>query len=184
MAGNAAFSFLADVETCLVIDVDLRKPSLHKIFQTSRKKKGLSSVLSGMAKLEEVVTKTEYPGLDVITSGPLPPNPAELLSSKRMRELLATVSDQYDRIILDGPPYQGFAEILVLSHMVDGVILIVVEGVTPREGVRHFRKAVINVGGRILGTIINKSGRKKGFGSYGGYKYYTYDYKYGEESAS
>lgn len=184
MAVNAAFSYLADEETCLIIDVDLRKPSLHKIFQTSRKKKGLSSVLSGMAKLEEVVTKTEYPGLDIITSGPLPPNPAELLSSKRMRELLATVSEHYDRIILDGPPYQGFAEILVLSHMVDGVILIVVEGVTPREGVRHFRKAVINVGGRILGTIINKSGRKKGFGSYGGYKYYTYDYKYGEESAS
>ncbi len=184
MAVNAAFSYLADEESCLVIDVDLRKPSLHKIFQTSRKKKGLSSALSGIANLEEIITKTEYPGLDIITSGPLPPNPAELLSSKRMRELLATVADRYDRIILDGPPYQGFAEILVLSHMVDGVILIAVEGVTPREGIRHFRKAVINVGGRLLGAIINKSGRKKGFGSYGSYKYYSYDYKYGEESAS
>ena len=100
-----------------------------------------------------------------------------------MRELLSVVSKHYDRIILDGPPYQGFAEILVLSHMVDGVILIVVEGVTPREGVRHFRKSVVNVGGRILGTIINKTGKKKGYGSYGNYKYYTYNYKYGEESA-
>ena len=184
MAVNAAFSYLADEESCLLIDVDLRKSSLHKIFQTSHQSKGLSSVLSGIAKLEEVITATEYPGLDIITSGPLPPNPAELLSSKRMRVLLATVAGRYDRIVLDGPPYQGFAEILVLSHMVDGVILIAVEGVTPREGVKHFRKAVNNVGGRLLGTIINKSGRKKGFGSHGGYKYYTYDYKYGKESGS
>ena len=180
---NAAFSYLAEEEKCLIVDVDLRKPSLHKIFETSRKKTGLSSVLSGMAQLSEVITKTEFPGLDFIASGPLPPNPAELLSSKRMRQLLTIVSKRYDRIILDGPPYQGFAEILVLSHMVDGVILIAVEGETPREGVKHFRKSVVNVGGRILGAIINKSGRKKGFSSFGSYKYYAYNYKYGEESA-
>ncbi len=100
-----------------------------------------------------------------------------------MRQLLAVVSGRYDRVILDGPPYQGFAEILVLSHMVDGVILVTVEGETPREGVKHFRKAVVNVGGRILGAIINKSGRKKGLTSYGSYKYYAYNYKYGEENA-
>lgn len=183
MATNAAFSYLAEEERCLIIDVDLRKPSLHKIFATSKKKMGLSSVLSGMAQLSDVISKTDFPGLDLISSGPLPPNPAELLSSKRMRQLLAVVSQHYDRIILDGPPYQGFAEILVLSHMVDGVILVAVEGETPREGVKHFRKAVVNVGGRILGAIINKSGKKKGFTSYGSYKYYAYNYKYGEESA-
>ncbi|MBA3005540.1 MAG: polysaccharide biosynthesis tyrosine autokinase [Proteobacteria bacterium] len=183
LATNTAFSYLAEEERCLIIDVDLRKPSLHKIFQTSKKKMGLSSVLSGMAKLDDVITKTEYAGLDYICSGPLPPNPAELLSSKRMRQLLAIVSQHYDRVILDGPPYQGFAEILVLSHMVDGVILVAVEGETPREGVKHFRKAIVNVGGRILGAIINKSGRKKGFTTYGSYKYYAYNYKYGEENA-
>jgi capsular exopolysaccharide synthesis family protein len=183
MSTNAAFSYLAEEESCLIIDVDLRKPSLHKIFATSRKKLGLSSVLTGMAKLDEVISKTAFPGLDFISSGPLPPNPAELLSSKRMRQLLTVATQHYDRVILDGPPYQGFAEILVLSHMVDGVILIAVEGDTPREGVKHFRKAVVNVGGRILGAIVNKSGRKKGFSSYGSYKYYAYNYKYGEENA-
>lgn len=183
MATNAAFSYLAEEENCLIIDVDLRKPSLHKIFATARKKMGLSSVLSGMAKLNDVISKTDYPGLDFISSGPLPPNPAELLSSKRMRQLLSVASQHYDRVILDGPPYQGFAEILVLSHMVDGVILVTVEGETPREGVKHFRKALVNVGGRILGAIINKSGKKKGFSSYGSYKYYAYNYKYGEENA-
>jgi capsular exopolysaccharide synthesis family protein len=182
LAVNAAFSYLADEECCLIIDVDLRKPSLHKIFTNSKRKQGLSSALSGMAKFDDVVTNSEFPGLDVITSGPLPPNPAELLSSKRMREILATAVERYDRVILDGPPSQGFAEILVLSHMVDGVILVAVEGETPREGVRHFRKAVVNVGGRILGCIINKTGRKKGLSSYGNSKYYTYNYKYGEEN--
>lgn len=181
LATNAALSYLADEERCLVIDVDLRKPSLHKIFSTSRKRMGLSSALTGMAKFEDVITNSEYPGLDFITSGPLPPNPAELLSSKRMRAFLALAAQRYDRVILDGPPYQGFAEILVLSHMVDGVILVTVEGDTPREGVKHFRKAVLNVGGRILGAVMNKAGRKKGFSSYGSYKYYAYNYKYGEE---
>jgi capsular exopolysaccharide synthesis family protein len=184
LSSNACLSYLSEDERCLLIDVDLRKPSLHHVFKNGLKGKGLSSVLSGMSKLSEVIMPTDYPGLDFISSGPLPPNPAELLSSKRMRQLLTIVARDYDRVILDGPPYQGFAEILVLSNMVDGVILISVEGSTPREGVKHFRRSVSNVGGRILGTIINKCGRKSGYSSYSGYKYYSYNYTYGKESES
>ena len=180
LSSNSCLSYLAEDERCLLIDVDLRKPSLHKIFSDGEKSKGLSSVLSGMAKLSEVIQQTDFPDLDFISSGPLPPNPAELLSSKRMRQLLEMTSRNYDRVILDGPPFQGFAEILVLSNMVDGVILVAAEGDTPREGVKHFRKSITNVGGRLLGAILNKSGRKKGFSSYGGYKYYSYNYDYGE----
>lgn len=181
---NAGLSYLSEDEKCLLIDVDLRKPSLHKIFRNGDKGKGLSSVLTGMAKLDEVIESTDFPGLDLISSGPLPPNPAELLSSKRMRQLLEVVAQKYDRIILDGPPYQGFAEILVLANMVDGVILIAAEGDTPREGVKHFRNSIANIGGRILGAIINKSGRKKGYGAYGSYKYYAYNYEYGQKEKS
>lgn len=184
LSSNACLSYLAEDESCLLIDCDLRKPSLHRVFKNGDKGKGLSSVLSGMNKLKDVIYKTDFEGLDFISSGPLPPNPAELLSSKRMRQLLALAVRKYDRVVLDGPPYQGFAEILVLANMVDGVILIAVEGDTPRDGVRHFRKSLTNVGGRILGAIINKSGQKKGYGysSYGGYKYYAYDYEYGKEN--
>ena len=120
LSSNSCLSYLAEDEKCLLIDADLRKPSLHHVFSDGEKGKGLSSVLSGMAKLTDVVSKTDYPGLDFISSGPLPPNPAELLSSKRMRQLLQIATGHYDRVILDGPPYQGFAEILVLSNMVDG----------------------------------------------------------------
>ena len=182
LSSNSCLSYLAEEERCLLIDADLRKPSLHHVFKSGEKSKGLSSVLSGMAKLTDVVSKTDYPGLDFISSGPLPPNPAELLSSKRMRQLLQIASGHYDRVILDGPPYQGFAEILVLSNMVDGVILVSVEGDTPREGVKHFRRSITNVGGRILGTIINKAGRKKGYSSYSSYKYYSYNYTYGKNA--
>lgn len=182
LSSNACLSYLSEDERCLLIDVDLRKPSLHHVFKEGMKGHGLSSILSGMAKLSDVIRPTDFPGLDFISSGPLPPNPAELLSSKRMRQLLEIVARDYDRVILDGPPYQGFAEILVLSNMVDGVILVSVEGDTPREGVKHFSRAVRNVGGRILGAIINKSGQKKGYNSYSGYKYYSYNYNYGQES--
>ncbi len=179
---NAALSYLSAGEKCLLIDVDLRKASLHHIFADGEKGQGLSNVLTGTESLKNVIRKTEFEGLDFISSGPLPPNPAELLASKRMRQLLSIASKQYDHVVLDGPPYQGFAEILVLSNMVDGVILITVEGETPREGVRHFRKSILNVGGRILGAIVNKAGRKKGYGSYGygSYSYYSYNYDYGE----
>jgi capsular exopolysaccharide synthesis family protein len=182
LSTNTALSYLSGGDSCLIIDVDLRKPSLHKVFDAERKGEGLSSVLSGMSTLKEVIQKTDYKGLDYISSGPLPPNPAELVASNRMRELLKTVSEHYSHVIIDAPPFQGFAEILVLANMVDGLILITVEGDTPRDGVKHFRRSVLNVNGKILGSIVNKTGQQKGYGAYSKYSYYAYqyDYNYGE----
>ena len=179
ISSNLALASLASGKNCLLIDADLRKPSLHKIYHAADRSKGLSSVLTGLEKLQDVIHKTDYEGLHLICSGPLPPNPAELVSSRRMRELLKVCCKYYDHVIIDSPPYQGFAELLILANMVDGTILITVEGETPREGVSHFRKSMLNIGGNILGTIVNKTGRKKGYGSYGGYSYYSYNYEYG-----
>lgn len=178
LSSNTALSYLATGDKCLIMDVDLRKPSLHKIFDKGSRSKGLSSVLSGIHSLKDVIQETGFEGLDFIASGPLPPNPAELIASSRMRQVLERVGEHYSHVILDGPPYQGFAEILVLANMVDGVILVTVEGDTPREGVKHFRRSIINVGGKILGTIVNKAGRNKGYGSYSKYSYYAYNYDY------
>ncbi len=181
ISSNIALSFLSSGKNCLLIDADLRKPSLHKVYHAADRSKGLSSVLTGLEKLQDVIHKTDYDGLHFISSGPLPPNPAELVSSRRMRELLKVCCKYYDHVVIDSPPYQGFAELMVMANMVDGTILVVVEGDTPREGVSHFRKSLLNIGGNILGAIINKTGQKKGYGSYGGYKYYAYNYEYGEQ---
>lgn len=184
-AANSILSYLRMGEKCLIIDCDLRKGCLHKIFGAGERGKGLSNLLTGTAELKDVIRKTEFAGIHFISGGPLPPNPAELLSSKRMRKLIDILGGHYSHVILDGAPYQGFAETLVISNMVDGVILIMVEGETPREGVKHFKRSILNVNGKILGAIVNKSGLKKGYGysGYGKYKYYSYnyDYKYGTE---
>lgn len=183
-ATNAALSYLSEGNSCLLIDVDLRRPSLHHIFEIEKNQKGLSNILSGRVKREDVIQTTKYNNLHYISSGPLPLNPAELLSSKRMRALLSEMKKEYDHIILDCAPFQGFAEVLVLSNMVDGVILMVSEGDTPRSGVKYFKKAIHNVRGHFLGTVMNRFGRKKGYG-YGfpnNYKYYSYNYDYGNAS--
>lgn len=181
LSSNACFTCFEKNERCLLIDADLRKPGLHNVFTDGRLGKGLSSVLNGTTEVSEVLTGTDYPKLDFISSGPLPENPAELLSSNRMQQFLQRVSENYDRVILKGPPYQGFGEILALSKMVDGVILIAVEGNTPRAGVTHFTHAVTGVGGRILGTIMNKTGRKSGYGSNSGVTSYSHNYQYGQD---
>lgn len=185
MASNLSLSLLSSSAKVLLIDTDLRKPGLHKIFGQEDNSVGLSSFLAGTADSDEVIQKTEFPNLFFIPSGPIPPSPAELLASSTMRAFIATAAREYDYVIIDAPPFHGFAEILILSNMVDGVILTTQLNRTPRDGVEYFRKAVTNVGGRILGTLVNKipTGRA-GYNYYSGYKYskyYSYNYEYGRD---
>ncbi|MDW7773072.1 MAG: polysaccharide biosynthesis tyrosine autokinase [Desulfobulbaceae bacterium] len=184
LATNFSLSLLSSNARVLLIDTDLRKPTLHKIFDIEDNSSGLSSFLAGSVKLEDIVRKTKYENLYFIPSGPIPPNPPELLASSRMRKFIASAAGKFDYIIIDAPPFHGFAEILILSSMVDGVILISELNKTPRDGIEYFKKAVSNVGGRILGVLINKAGKGgNGYRYYGGYSYqYRYQYKYGSES--
>jgi len=176
---NFCLSLLTSKAKVLLIDTDLRKPTLHEIFAIKDNTRGLSSFLAGTLTLQEVLRKTQFENLFFIPSGPIPPNPAELLASSRMRNFIATAAKNFDYIIIDTPPFHGFAEILILSNMVDGVILVGELNNTPREGVEYFRKAVTNVGGRILGVLVNKAGKGgKGYRYYGSYKYQNY-YTYG-----
>lgn len=186
LASNLSLSLLASSAKVLLIDTDLRKPGLHKIFGQKDNSIGLSSFLAGTADIDEVIMKTEFPNLFFIPSGPIPPSPAELLASSTMRAFIAAAAREYDYLILDAPPFHGFAEILILSNMVDGVILTTQLNRTPRDGVEYFRKAVTNVGGRILGTLVNKvpTGKtgSRYYGGYKYYKYYSYDYEYGRDA--
>lgn len=181
LACNFCLSLLSSKGRVLLIDTDLRKPTLHQLFGISDNSVGLSTFLAGGSDINKVIRKTAHDNLFFIPSGPIPPNPAELLASSRMRKFLSVAAKKFDYIIIDSPPFHGFAEILILSNMVDGVILVSELNKTPRDGIEYFKKAVTNVGGRILGVLVNKAGRGgKGYRYYGGYRYqYQYSYKYG-----
>lgn len=178
---NFCLSLLATKAKVLLIDTDMRKPTLHQVFDISENSRGLSNFLAGSCTIDEVIQKTQFDNLFFIPSGPIPPNPAELLASSRMRSFITSTAEKFDYIVIDTPPFHGFAEILILSNMVDGVIMVSELNKTPREGIEYFRKAVTNVGGRILGVMVNKTGSiGKWYRYYGGYKYQDYcNYQYG-----
>jgi polysaccharide biosynthesis transport protein len=176
-SANLAQAFAASTERVVLVDADLRKPRLHKVIGMNGSGpgggKGLSQYLSGICGVEDVIRKTDVPNLYFISAGPIPPNPAELLASSRMQDLLRSLGEQYDRIIVDAPPAAGFADVLVLGHQADGVILISTLGQTHREALRIFRRSLFNVQGNLLGCIVNKLNLGNHYGGYY-YKYYKY----------
>ena len=179
LAVNLAMSFAVAGEKVVLIDSDLRKPRIHKVFNIPNggNGHGLSSFLAGVTdRMQLCAGETE--NLRVIPAGPVPPNPVELLASKRFKRLLGQLAEKYDRIILDGPPHHGFADILVLSQQVGGIVLVSSIGETSREALRHFKKGINNVNGVILGCIVNKVNTAKRYGYRSYYRYYqAYDYK-------
>jgi polysaccharide biosynthesis transport protein len=182
MALNLAMAFSSSDERVVLIDSDLRKPRVHKVFGFSGNGStpGLSSYLAGVVE-EGIIMDTDIENLSVIPAGPIPPNPVELLASKRFTQLISDLSESYDRIIVDGPPHHGFADVLVLSRQLGGVVLVSSIGETTRDALRHFKKGIMNVRGNILGCIINKVNISKRYGYSSYYRYYgAYNYEYGE----
>lgn len=173
ISANLAQAFATSEEKVVLLDCDLRKPRLHKTFCNGHKTMGLSQFLSGICKAEELLLKTETPNLYFISAGPIPPNPAEMLASNRMKLLLQNLSKYFDRVILDGPPAMGFADVLALGHFVNGVILVNNLGETPRDGLRTVRSSFANIGVNLMGSIVNKLDLNKHYGGYY-YRYYSY----------
>ena len=182
LAANLALTFAGSGEKVVVVDADMRKPRLHKVFSTKglNDSPGLSSFLAGIES-KGLICKNGVKNLHYIPAGPIPPNPVELLASSRFKKLMDVLNRQFDRVIIDGPPNQGFADTLVLSRNVGGVVLVSSIGETTREAVRHFKKSILNVQGTILGCIINKVNITKRYGYQSYYKYYSY-YSYGSSS--
>ena len=187
LATNMAMAFAQAGERVVIMDADLRRPRIHKIFSeaiasNNGKGWGLSSFLAGIAH-EEPVVPTEISNLFIIPAGPIPPNPVELLASNRFEKLMEHLEGHYDRIILDAPPNQGFADVLVLSRKVGGVVMIITLGQTTRDAVRHFKRSILNVNGNILGCVINRLDFSKRYGYRSYYRYYRhyYNYEYGKD---
>ena len=174
---NTAIALSQTSAQVIVIDSDMRKPRVHKIFGEENGV-GLSNFLSGNADLESVIKKSNIPNLFYIPSGPIPPNPSELIGSKLFKSMMESLGEQFDHIILDSPPVLGFADSIILSTAVDGVILVVLGGKTPRETLQRAKEVLLQVNAKILGVVINRVDIQR---SDYGYYYYRYHYYYGKE---
>ncbi len=166
-AGNLALSFAQTSQKTIIIDCDLRKPTLHKKFNVSNQY-GLSDVLVGNTSLENALSKyNDY--LDVLTSGKIPPNPSEMLGSKTMENLLAYLKDNYNYVILDTAPLRAVTDAQILSTKVDGIILVVKAESTKKEAMLQAKGLLENVKANILGTVLNgvENSRSKYYYYYG-----------------
>jgi len=151
---NMAVVFAQQGKRVLLIDADLRKPTVHYTFRTENHI-GLSNVLTRQASLEEAVTVTAQDKLWVLPSGPIPPNPSELLGSKGMQTLLEQAKDEYDVIILDTPPVLAVTDAQVLANLADGVVLVVSSGKTETDAAKKAKELLESAKAKILGVVLN-----------------------------
>ncbi len=156
-AVNTAVSLAQTGATVVIIDADMRRPRLRSIFGLPDRA-GLSSILSSEMPEAEVlamVSKEEGTGLHVLTAGPIPPNPAELLGSDQMRRLLVTLQSRFNHVVVDSPPVSSFTDGVLISSMVDGVLLVVHGGKSSRHIVKRSRQLLHDVGAKIFGVVLN-----------------------------
>ncbi|MFH2059625.1 MAG: polysaccharide biosynthesis tyrosine autokinase [Pseudomonadota bacterium] len=163
-------------KTVLLIDADMRRPVQHKNFNLENSI-GLSSLLAGVSKIEDCVTCEPIENLDIITAGPVPPNPSELLSSKKLISLIQDVSRQYDMVIIDTPPLASVTDPIILSKHVDSFIIVTWAGKTTHEMLGKGIKQLKEVDAPLTGVVLNRFNAKKS-----GYYYNYGDYYYSSES--
>jgi capsular exopolysaccharide synthesis family protein len=178
-AANLAITMAQGERSVLLVEADLRRPSVHTLFRQPSSP-GLSSYLVGDALLAAVVLKSTVANLSVVVSGPIPPNPAELLASRRMHEFLATVSERFDVVILDSPPALATSDACAVAPHVDGVLLVVDSGQTPVVALRRAKERIEAVRGRIVGAVLNRF--DAGAHGYSRRHYDTYDKYYTQTS--
>jgi capsular exopolysaccharide synthesis family protein len=156
-AVNTASSLAQTGASVVIIDADMRRPRLHSIFGIPDQL-GLSSILSSSVTEKEIlgmVARDETTGLGILTSGPIPPNPAELIGSDQMRHLMSVLQQHFDHVVVDSPPVSSFTDGVLISTMVDGVLLVVHGGKSSRHIVRRSKQLLQDVGAKIFGVVLN-----------------------------
>jgi capsular exopolysaccharide synthesis family protein len=167
---NTAIIFAQMKMRVLVIDADLRRPRCHQALRM-KGGVGLSEVLTGQSKIEEAIQRTSVDNLHLLSSGAVPPNPAELIGSIKMHETLMTLRKQFDFIFIDSPPVMPVSDALLLAKMVDGVVMVIGGQETPKKVVKEARARLTYARVKILGTVLNKIELQRS-----GYYYHNYYY--------
>ena len=187
VSANLAVTWAEEKKRVLLVDADLRRPTVHRTFKVSNRY-GLSNIITSSAStvnISEMIDKTAVENLDVLTSGPTPPNPAELLGSERLSQLLDFLREKYDFIILDAPPVDTVTDGQIVAARADGVALVTPQGIATKDAVMWAVKLLQRVNANILGVIMNRFTAQEAGGYYGGYygNYYGGSY-YGTDDSS
>jgi capsular exopolysaccharide synthesis family protein len=166
---NTAISLAQLGSSVLIIDCDLRKPSIHKVLGVDQSR-GLSMYLSGKINLADAMQRLPIPNLWVLPCGPIPPNPSEMISSAKMKAMLRVLAESFDHIIIDSPPLLKVTDPVILSTLVDGVVLVVHGGRSTRDVVRRTRQELSVAGAKIFGVVLNNVDlQAEGYDSYSSY---------------
>ncbi len=187
VASNLAVFIAEQGRRTILIDGDLKRPSIHRIFSRLSRIPGLTDVLTGQMMIADAITiLPENPNLHILPAGRISPSPVTLLESGAMSELISSLRESYDTVVIDSAPAFGMADAIVMSGKVDGVMLVVKQGATPFEILKKTSEKLTSVGARILGAVYNaperaQRGRGYGdhYGSYYGYGHYGYGGRYG-----
>ena len=169
---NLAVTLAQSGKRVVIVDADLRRPVQHKVFGLENGT-GLTNHLVGENPLDEVIQESGVENLWIITSGPIPPNPSELLEAPRMRSLIQELRDGYDLVLLDSPPVLPITDAAVMASQVDGVLLVIRSGQTRVELAKEAKETIEKSRGKIIGTILNQV-RYEG-DDYRYYYYYGHD---------
>lgn len=175
-AGNLATALAQSGRHVIILDCDMHRPRLHRVFNTVNNVGVTSALLSEGADPTTFLQRTDVENLRLMTTGPLPPNSAELLGSQRMRHLLDTLGEQADYIVLDSPPVLALSDAAVLATQVDGVLLVILSGKTRVEGLKRAQAVLEQVNASIVGVLLNRVSRRSR-GHYYYYQYYSKRYR-------
>ncbi|GAA4068563.1 CpsD/CapB family tyrosine-protein kinase [Amphibacillus indicireducens] len=151
---NLAVVFAQQEKKVLLVDADMRKPTVHYTFRVDNRR-GLSSVLVGEHELDEATIKSDIPNLEILPSGPIPPNPSELLGSNKMRHLIEAAKELYDLVVFDTPPVLAVTDAQILANFVDGSLLVIRSKQTDQESAIKARELLEPAKAKLLGSVLN-----------------------------
>ena len=154
VAANSAVVFAQEGKRVLLVDADMRKPTVHYTYHVTNTI-GLSNLLTRQAILEDVLKDTEIENLQLITCGPIPPNPAELIGSQTMERMMVEMKEKFDVIIFDAPPVLSVADAQILSNKCDGTILVMSSGETEKTELLKAKEALVSSNANIIGVVLN-----------------------------